>query len=88
MAMPSFMDNPLAANERGDHTQSFCGESTPEPRKGRMIGSRIIEGKPEEFFERDAIIDLGLQFGIGIDFKPLLKEQAFHENHGRIGLVA
>jgi hypothetical protein len=64
------------------------GQSSSEPGEGGMIGSGIVEGEPQELFERDAIIDLGFQFGIGIDLEPLLKEKAFHKNQGRIGIIA
>jgi hypothetical protein len=53
-----------------------------------MIGSGIIEGKSQELFEGGPVVDLGFQLGVGIDFKPLLKEKAFHKEKRRIGIVA
>ena len=52
-----------------------------------MIGRSIIKRKPEKLFERDSVVDLGFQFWIGIDFKPLLKKQAFHKEKRRVGAV-
>ena len=37
----------------------------------------IIKRQPEELLERDSVIDLGFQFRIIVDFKPLLKKKAF-----------
>ena len=71
-----------------DHAHSVFGESASEPGEGGMIGSGIIEGEPQEFFEGDSIIDLGFQLGVGIDFKPLLEQEAFHEDQRRPCLVA
>jgi hypothetical protein len=53
-----------------------------------MLGSRIIEGKSQEFFEGVPIVYLGFQLSVGIDVKPLLKKQAFHKKNRRIGFVA
>jgi hypothetical protein len=52
-----------------------------------MIGSGIIEGESQELLERDPIVDLGFQFGIGVDFEPLLQEEAFQEDQRRIGII-
>ena len=52
-----------------------------------MIGRGIIHGKSQKPFERGSIVDLGFQFGVGIDVKPLLKEQAFHQQGGRISFM-
>ena len=38
-----------------------------------MIGSGIIQRESQELFERDPIVDLGLQFWIGVDLEPLLQ---------------
>ena len=53
-----------------------------------MIGSGIIEGKLQEFFERGSIVDLSFQFRVGIDVKPLLEKQAFHKEDRRIRFVS
>ena len=71
-----------------DHAHSIFGESAPEPGEGGMIGSGIIEGKTQELLEGDSIIDLGFQLGVGIDLKPLLEQEAFHEDQRRIGFIA
>ena len=71
-----------------DHAHSVFRESASEPGEGGMIGSGIIKGEPQEFLEGDSIIDLGFQFGVGIDLKPLLEQEAFHEDQRRIGFIA
>jgi len=53
-----------------------------------MIGSDIIKRKAQELFEGIPVVDLGFQFGIGVDFKPLLKKQAFHKEKRRVGAVS
>jgi hypothetical protein len=53
-----------------------------------MIGNGIVKRKPQKLFEGDSVVDLGFQFRIGIDLKPLLKNKAFHENKRRIGIVS
>ena len=53
-----------------------------------MIGSGVIEVKPQELFEGGSVVDLGFQLRVGIDVKPLLKEQAFHKQDGRIGFIS
>jgi len=71
-----------------DHAHSVFRESASEPGEGGMIGSGIIEGKTQELFEGYSIIDLGFQLGIGIDLKPLLEQEAFHEDQWGIGFIA
>ena len=39
-----------------------------------MIGGWEVEGKPQEFFEGNPVVDLGFQFGIGVDSESLLEE--------------
>jgi len=53
-----------------------------------MIGCWIIKGETQEFLKRDPVIDLSFQFGVGIDLKPLLEQEAFHKNQRRIGSIA
>ena len=71
-----------------DHAHSIFRESASEPGESGMIGSGIIEGKSQELFEGDSIVDLSFQLGIGIDLKPLLEQEAFHEDQRRPCLVA
>ena len=71
-----------------DHAHSVFGESAPEPREGRMIGSGIIEGETQELLERDSVIDLSFQLRVGIDFEPLLEQEAFHKDQRRIGSIS
>ena len=39
-----------------------------------MIGSEFIHGELQESFKGTPIVDLGCQFGIGIDVKRLLQK--------------
>jgi len=71
-----------------DHAHSIFRESTPEPGEGGMIGRGIVKRNPQKLFEGDPVVDLGFQFRIGIDLKPLLKKKAFHKDKRRIGIVA
>ncbi len=52
-----------------------------------MIGSEFIHGELQGFFEGAPIVDLGFQFGIGIDVEPLLQKQAFEEQERMVGIV-
>ena len=65
-----------------DHAHSVFGEPASEPGEGGMIGSGIIERKPQKFLEGDPIVDLSLQLGVGIDLKALLEQEAFHKYQG------
>src|SRR5664280_736442 len=71
-----------------DHTHSVFRESIPEPGEGGMIGSGIFKRKPQKLFEGDPIVDLSFQFRVGIDFKSLLKQKAFHQKKRWVGVVA
>ena len=71
-----------------DHAHSGFGDSAFETGEDGMIGSGIIEGEPPELFEGDSVVDLSFQFGVGIDFKPLLEQEAFHKNQRGIGSIA
>jgi hypothetical protein len=71
-----------------DHAHTVFRESSSEPGEGGMIGSEIVKRKTKELFEGDSVVDLGFQFRIGIDLKPLLKKKAFHEEKRRIGIVS
>ncbi len=53
-----------------------------------MIGSGIVKGESQEYFEGVSVIDLSFQFRIGVDVKPLLKQQAFHKQYRRISFGA
>ena len=71
-----------------DHAHIVFRESSSEAGEGGMIGSGIVERKTKELFEGDSVVDLGFQFRIGIDLKPLLKKKAFHKQKRRIGIVS
>jgi len=66
----------------------FFGETTSEAGDGGMIGRGVVKGESQEFFEGVSVIDLGFQFRIGVDVKPLLKQQAFHKQDRRISFGA
>jgi hypothetical protein len=71
-----------------DHSHGVFGESASESTEGGMIGSRIIKGKAQELFEGYSVVNLGFQLRVGIDLVPLLEQEAFHKDQGRIGFVA
>jgi hypothetical protein len=71
-----------------DQAHGIVREPASKTGKGGMVGGSLIEGKPQKLLEGDPVIDLGFQFRIGVDVKPLLEQEAFQEDQGRIGLVA
>ena len=70
-----------------DFAHGVFRKSAPESGECRMIGRCIVKGKPQECFERSPVVDLGFQFRIGIDIKPLLKKKEFHQEKRRIGII-
>jgi hypothetical protein len=50
-----------------------------------MIRSRLAEGKPQNGFEGQLVVDLVFQFGVGLNPEPLLQEQAFEEHQWWVG---
>ena len=71
-----------------DPAQGVLGESSSEAGEGGVIRCRIIEGKSQEPFEGDAVVDLGFEFRIGIDMEPLLEKEAFHQENWGVGPVS
>ncbi|MDD4239508.1 MAG: hypothetical protein PHT62_13280 [Desulfotomaculaceae bacterium] len=71
-----------------DTAHRIFRESSSEPRESRMIRRNIIKRQPQELLEGIPVVDLGFQFQIGVDFKPLLKKQAFHQENRRVGAVS
>lgn len=71
-----------------DHAHRIFRKPSSEPGESRMIGRKIIKRKAQELLEGIPVVDLGFQFGIGVDFKPLLKKQAFHQEKMRISAVS
>jgi len=71
-----------------DHPHRIFIKPSPEPGESRMIGRSIIKRQPQELLEGIPVVDLGFQFQIGVDFKPLLKKQAFHQENRRVGAVS
>jgi len=53
-----------------------------------MIGSGVIEGESQKLFERESVINLGFEFGIGTDMEPLLEEQTFHKDNRRVSIIS
>ena len=53
--------------------------------EGGMVGSRLAEGKPQEGFKGQPVVDLVFQLGVGLNPEPLLQEQAFKEHQRWVG---
>ena len=53
-----------------------------------MVGRGFAEGQTQEFLEGQPVVDLIFQLGIGGNAKPLLQQQAFEQQDGRIRLGA
>lgn len=53
---------------------------------GRKVCT-ICESKTQKLLEGDSVINLSFQFGVGIDLKPLLKQETFHKYQWRIGFI-
>jgi hypothetical protein len=53
-----------------------------------VIRGGLAEGKAQESFKGEPVVDLILQFGIRLDAEPFLKQQALEEHQGRVGLGA
>jgi len=71
-----------------DHPHRIFIKPSPEPGESRMIGRSIIKRQPQELLEGIPVVDLGFQFRIGVDCKPLLKKQAFHQENRWVGAVS
>jgi len=52
-----------------------------------MIWGRLVERDSQEFLKRYSVVDLGFQFGIGIDAEPLLEKETFEEEKRGIGFI-
>ena len=70
-----------------DHPHRIFIKPSPEPGESRMIGRSIIKRQPQELLEGIPVVDLSFQFRIGVNCKPLLKKQAFHQENRRVGAV-
>jgi hypothetical protein len=66
----------------------LLGKAAAESGKGGVIRSGLIQWQSQEGFEGDAVVDLAFELGIGGDLKPFLKQQAFEQQKGRVGLAA
>ena len=53
-----------------------------------MIGGRLIEGHSEKLLKGDPVVDLGFQFGIGVNTEPFLEEETFQKKQRRIGFIS
>jgi hypothetical protein len=49
-----------------------------------VVRSGEIHGQPEKGSEGDSIVDLTLEFRIGLDLEPFLKQQTLEEKQGRV----
>lgn len=64
------------------------GDAITESGKGGVIRSRMFQWNAEKIFKREAIVDLAFEFGIRMNLKPLLKEQALEQHQRRIGVAS
>jgi hypothetical protein len=53
-----------------------------------MIRGRFTEGKGEEYFKGQTIVDLVFEFRIGVDMEPFLEHEAFKQQQRRISIGA
>jgi hypothetical protein len=53
-----------------------------------VVRCGLAEGKAQEGFEGEPVVDLVFQFGIRLDAEPLFKQQALEEHQGRAGAGA
>ena len=70
-----------------DQAHGIVGEPATETGKGGMIGRTLIKGKPQKLLKGDPVVALGFQFRIGVDVEPMLEQEAFQEDQGRISFV-
>jgi len=78
----------LLENRTIDPVHRLLGKATSKPGEGGMIGRMLKEGQIHELVEGDPVVDLVLQFRVGIDPVPLLQEKPFEQHQGRIGVGA
>lgn len=85
MAMPSLMVNPREAKWARSSwliNLVMSGENlASEAEESAVIGRRRTDGKPQKLFE-DPVIDLGFQFGIGVDADHCCKRRHFRSRRG------
>jgi hypothetical protein len=62
----------------------ILGETFSEVGECRVIGCGVVKGESQEFFEGISVVDLSFQFRVGVDLKPLFKEEAFHKQDRKI----
>ncbi len=83
MATPSLTCDPvlmqLGKQRAVELYHGLLGQTAAESGKGGVIRSGLILGQSQEGFEGDAVVDLALEFGVGGDLKPFLKQQAFEQ---------
>jgi hypothetical protein len=53
-----------------------------------VIGRKLLQGDSQEVLEGAPVVDLGLQFRIGIYSEPLLEEETFQKKKRGIGCIA
>jgi hypothetical protein len=53
-----------------------------------VIRCGLAEGKAQEGFEGEPVVDLVFQFRIRLDTEPLLEQQAFEQHQRRVGAGA
>ena len=72
---------------RSDSAHSLWRKSASEAGEGAMIWRRLIKRNSQKLLEGYSIVDLGLQFRIGVKAEPLLEKEAFQEQKRGIGFI-
>jgi hypothetical protein len=78
----------LAQDLGVDRIHGGFGQPAAEAGEGRVIWCGLAEGKSQEGFEGEPVVDLVFQLGIRLDTEPLLKQQALEQHQGRVGAGA
>lgn len=71
-----------------DLIHGILRQSFSETGKRGMIRRGFIQRQLQELFERNSVVDLVFQLGIGLDAKPLLEHQTFKKQQRRPGIGA
>jgi hypothetical protein len=53
-----------------------------------MIRRKLLQGDSQKVLEGSPVVDLDLQFRIGIYSEPLMEEETFQKENSGIGCVA
>ena len=78
----------LAQDLGVDRVHGGFGQPTAEAGEGGVIRSGLAEGKAQEGFEGEPVVDLVFQLRVRLNSEPLLQQQALEEHQGRVGASA